>query len=366
MKQAPSSAEGIMRLSKTLQRMGWVAVLALFAAAVPAHAQTAGITGKATLQDGSLCVGCPVILDRLEIKGTYKCKTNKKGNYTYIGLPLGNYKITLESPDGQVLFYFNNKRLGLGDPVEVNFDLAKEIAAAKKEQEANPEYQKKEQQLEKENKQIAGLKSLYEEGNALFDQKKFPEAADKFEQALPLAQGKNREAVLQRLADTYAKAKDRDKAIATYQQAIEADPTAAALHNNLGNVYADSGDTEKAKAEFEKAAQLDPPGAAQYYFNLGAVLYNTGKMDDSVAAFKKATETDPKFANAYFWLGQALLGKATTGEGGKVVAAPGTKEAFQTYLQLDPNGPNVATAQALLQTIEGSVDTSYTKKKKKP
>jgi tetratricopeptide (TPR) repeat protein len=354
-----------MDLSKTFQRLGLVAVLALIAAAVPASAQTGGVTGKVTLQDGTTCVGCPVIIERMEIKGTYKTKTNKKGEYIYIGLPLGNYKITLESPTGQTLFYFNNKRVGLGDMTEVDFDLAKEMAAAKKEQEANPEYQQKVAEQQKEEKQIAGLKAIYDQGNALFDQKQYAEAADKFQQALPLAQGKNREAVLTRLADSYAKAKDKDKAVATYQEAIQADPTSAGLHNNLGNVYADSGDIDKAKAEFQKAAELDPAGAAQYYFNLGAILYNTGKMDDAVAAFQKATSIDPKYANAYFWLGQALFGKATTGENGKVVAAPGTREAFETYLKLDPNGPNVAAAQALLQTIEGGVSTELKKEKKK-
>lgn len=353
-----------MDLWKRFRWLGLAAMLAV-CAAVPARGQTAGITGKVTLQDGTACAGCQLVIERQEIKGVYKCKTNKKGGYTYIGLPIGTYKITLQSPTGQTLFFFNNKRLGLGDPTEVDFDLPKEMASVKKEQEANPEYQQKIQAQEKEQKQVAGLKSLYDQGNALYDQKKYPEAVEKFEQSLPLAQGKNRLAVLQRLADSYAKAKERDKAIATYQQAIEADPTAAGLHNNLGNVYADSGDTEKAKAEFQKAAELDPPGAAQYYFNLGAIMYNTGKMDDSVAAFKKATELDPKMANAYFWLGQALLGKATTGEGGKVVAAPGTKEAFEAYLKLDPNGPNVATAQALLQTLGGSVETQFSKKKKR-
>ncbi len=354
-----------MDLSKMFQRVGLVAVLATIAAGVPASAQTGGVTGKVTLQDGSVCVGCHVIIERTEIKGIYKTKTNKKGEYIYIGLPLGNYKITLESPTGQTLFYFNNKHLEMGDPTEVDFDLAKEVAAAKKDQETNPEYQKRLAEQQKEEKQIAGLKTTYDQGNALFDQKQYAEAAAKFQEALPLAKGKNREAVLTRLADSYAKAKDKDKAVATYQEAIQADPTSAGLHNNLGNVYADSGDIDKAKAEFQKAAEMDPTGAAQYYFNLGAVLYNTGKMDDSVAAFQKATSIDPKYANAYFWLGQALMGKATTGENGEVVAVPGTKEAFETYLKLEPNGPSAAAAQALLKTIEGGVGTEFKKEKKK-
>jgi Tfp pilus assembly protein PilF len=355
----------MMDLSKMFRRLGLVAVLATIAAAVPASAQTGGVEGRVTLQDGSICVGCRVILERIEIKGTYKTKTNKKGEYIYIGLPIGNYKITLQSPAGQDLFFFNNKHVTMGDPTQVDFDLPKETTVLKKEAESNPEYRQKVEEQQKEEKQLEGLKALFDQGNALLEQKQYAEAAAKFQQALPLAKGKNREAVLTRLADSYSKAKDKDKAIATYEEAIQADPASAGLHNNLGNVYADGGDVDKAKAEFQKAAELDPAGAAQYYFNLGAILYNTGKMDDAVAAFQKATSTDPKYANAYFWLGQALMGKATTDENGNVVAAPGTQEAFETYLKLEPNGPNAATAKALLQTIQGGVGTVFKKEKKK-
>jgi tetratricopeptide (TPR) repeat protein len=365
MNPALLSVEGIMDLSKTFQRLGLAAALAVLVAAVPARGQTAGVTGKATMQDGSPCVGCPVIIERLEIKGTYKCKTNKKGSYTYIGLPLGNYKITLQRPSGEVLFFFNNKHLGMGDLTEVNFDLAKEIAAAQKEQQANPEYQKKMEVQQKEEKQIAGLKSLYEEGNALYDGKKYAEAAEKFEQALALAQGKNRLAVLQRLGDAYANSHERDKSIASYQQALELDPTNAGVHNNLGNVYANNNEIDKARAEFQKAAELDPAHASQYYFNLGAVFYNIGKMDEAADAFKKCIGIDDKKADAYFWLGLALAGKMTTDASGKVIAPPGTLEAFQKYLDLEPNGPNAPAAQAQIQIIQGGVETKYVKKKKK-
>jgi tetratricopeptide (TPR) repeat protein len=353
-----------MDWSRMIRRIGVVVALAVVAGVVPAFSQTAGITGKVTLQDGSPCVKCEILIERQEVKGTYKVKTDKHGKYIYIGLPLGTYKVTLFSPQGQQLFYFNNKHLGMGDPTEVDFDMPKEVASAKERVMANPEMRQKLEQEDKEQKEFAGLRQLYNEGTELMNDKKYPEAADKFEQALPLAKGKNRLAVLEQIADAYGKANMKDKAIAAYQQAIAAEPTKAGLYNNLGNVYAESGDLDKAKEQFQKAAEIDPASASQYYFNMGAVLYNTGKMDDSAKAFQKAIDIDPKYANAYFWLGQALLGKATTGEGGKVQAAPGTKEAFDTYLKLDPNGPNAATAKALLQTIEGSIETQFSKKKK--
>ena len=340
---------------------GLAAVLILLVAAIPARAQTGGAAGKVTLRDGTLCVGCTILLDRQEIKGSYHCKTNKKGEFIYIGIPTGTYKITLQSPSGQALFYIT-KRIALGEPTTVDFNLPKE---AQSQAEANPEAAEKLAEQQKEAKKMAGLTGLFNEGNALYNEKKYPEAIEKYQQALPMATGSNKMVVLERLASTYDKAHQLDKAEETYKQAIGLDPENGNLHNNLGNIYANTGKVEEAKAEFQKAADVNPAGAAQYYFNLGAVLYNTGKMDDAAEAFKKALATDSTKYEAYFWLGQALFGKASTGAGGKVEAVPGTKEAFETYLKLSPDGPNAQAAQAILQTLEGGVETQFSKKKKK-
>ncbi len=351
-----------MDFLKKMYGLGLVAVFIVLAGAVPARAQTGAAQGKVTLQDGTLCVGCWIILDRQEIKGSYKVKTNKKGEFIYIGLPTGNYKVTLQNPSGQTLFFFNGKHIGMGDPTQIDFNLPKE---EKEQQAAHPEIQQKIEEQQKEAKQLAGLKGLYEEGNALMQQKDYAGASAKFEQALPMAQGKNKLAVLERLADSYTEAKQYDKAVATYQQALAIDAQNGDIHNNLGNIYANTGKIDEAKAEFQKAAEINPGGASQYYFNYGAVLYNTGKMDDAADAFKKCISIDPKKADAYFWLGLALSGKMTTSSDGKVVTPPGTLEAFQKYLEIAPTGPNAEAAKAQIQIIQGSVDTEYSKKKKK-
>ena len=368
---------------------GLFAFLVALSMAVPGFAQTGGVTGKATKLDGSPCVKCLVMIDREEIHATYKTKTDKKGRYIYIGLPIGMYKISLQDPDGKPLYYIEQK-VGMGDPEETNFDLPKLLAGQQQEQQqeqqqqqqvqqkkmkANPEYAKKveaEQKAEqeaqakqqKEEKAFTGLKALFDQGNALYQQKDYKGAAAAFEKALPLAKNpKNTSAVLARLADSYQKAKENQQAADTYQKAIQLAPDDASLHNNLGTVYADMGKFPEAQAEFEKAAQLDPAGASRYYFNVGAIMYNAGKMDDALEAFKKVIATDPKNAEAYFLEGQSLMGKVTMTPDGKVVAPKGTVEAFETYLRLEPNGPNAATAQAILQTLQGGVETQYKKKK---
>lgn len=368
---------------------GLFTFLVALSMAVPGFAQTGGVTGKATKLDGSPCVKCVVLIERQEIHANYKTKTDKKGQYIYIGLPIGMYKIILQDPDGKPLFYIEQK-VGMGDPEETDFNLPKLLAGQQQEQQQqqqeqqkvqqkkmkeNPEYAKQveaeqkaeqaaEEKQQKEEKAFTGLKAFFDQGNALYQQKDYKGAAAAFEKALPLAKSpKNTAAVLSRLADAYQKAKENQQAVDTYQKVIQLTPDDASLHNNLGTVYADMGKLPEAQAEFEKAAQLDPAGASRYYFNVGAIMYNAGKMDEASAAFAKVIQADPKNAQAYFLEGQSLMGKVTMTPDGKVVAPKGTVEAFETYLKLEPNGPNAATAHAILQTLQGGVETQYKKKK---
>lgn len=355
-----------MKFMSVRKILGVAFAFAALGIAMPGYAQTGGVEGKAIQENGQPCVKCTVVLERLDIKATYKTKTSKKGEFVYIGLPIGNYKISLQSPTGQNLFYIE-KHIGLGGPTEVNFDLPKEMAQQKERQaeemKSNPEMAKQAAEQAKQEKQFKGLKQYFEQGNALYNQGQYKEAAALYEQALALAKDKNVPVVLARLAGAYSKAKENDKAIATYEKALALTPDDAALHNNLGSVYASTGKLTEAQAEFEKAASLDPTNAGRYYFNIGAVMYNTGKMDEALAAFKKVISLDPKNAQAYYLEGQALMGKATMTADGKVKAPDGTIEAFKQYLALDPNGPNAEAAKAMIATLQGTVATQYKKKK---
>jgi tetratricopeptide (TPR) repeat protein len=336
---------------------------------VSAWAQTGGVTGKCTGEDGKPLVGYIIQVDRQEMKWSQHTKTNKKGEYVYIGLAPATYKITLISPTGQQVFNIT-QHVGLGDPTVVDFDMAKEKAYSVKQQMANPETAKKMEEAAKEQKQLTGLKATFDQATLLYNQQRFSEAAAMFEQALPMAKDKNVPIVLARLADAYgnaarheesrdARMQDQQKAIDTYQKAMQLSPNDAALHNNLGGVYADMGKIADAQAEFQKAADLNPAAASSYYYNLGVVMVNQNKMEEASTALKKAMDLDPNNANAFYWYGMALLGKAGTKPDGTFDVVPGTIEAFQTYLKLQPNGQYAAAAQASIDQLKAAVPTEY-------
>jgi tetratricopeptide (TPR) repeat protein len=177
-------------------------------------------------------------------------------------------------------------------------------------------------------------------------------------------------------ADPAEKQKRFEMAAADYQKAIDLrsaseqaqkDPnnnaTLAAYYNNLAETDAKSNKIDEAVANYSKAAQLDPGKAGQYLFNTGAVLTNAGKVDDAIAAFDKVIAADPNKAEAYYWKGVNLIGKATL-KGDKMVAPEGTAEAFQKYLELQPNGALAQPAKDMLASIGASIETTYGTKKK--
>ncbi len=177
--------------------------------------------------------------------------------------------------------------------------------------------------------------------------------------------------------DPAEKQKRYELAVTNYEKALELrgaseaaqkDPDnnkkLAAYYNNLADVYAKANKVDEAVATYNKAAQLDPAGAATYLYNEGAVFTNTGKVDDAIAAFDKVIAADPTRAAAYYWKGVNLIGKETIGKDGKAIAPEGTAEAFQKYLELEPNGTFAEAAKGMLASIGSSVQTGFENKKK--
>ncbi len=162
------------------------------------------------------------------------------------------------------------------------------------------------------------------------------------------------------------------KCLEAYQKALALKPDDASIHVNYGVALSKANKFPEMQAEFQKAAELDPAQGCKSFFNLGAVLTNAGQTDQALAAFKKATELDPNCADAYYQTGVTLMAKATTTPDGKIVPAPGTIEALQKYLQLQPQGRYSGDAQNLITSLGSTVEMNYkdpnakttTKKKK--
>jgi len=96
----------------------------------------------------------------------------------------------------------------------------------------------------------------------------------------------------------------------------------------------------------------------------GAVLTNAGKGDDAIAAFDKCIAADPTRADAYYQKGVNLIGKATL-QGDKTIAPPGTAEAFNKYLELQPPAPTPTSQTDVAYHRRQSLNHYGTKEPKK-
>ena len=359
-------------------------LLTLGLCAPPVFAQASG-TVKGVCKDieGKPLAGALVQYDNLDNGQKYTLKTNGKGEYFSLGLTPGKYNVTLyKSPDDQKAGKEADKVKGFQVALDENtldFDLKKEQENQAKGVGLTPEQLKQQQEQQaKAQKETTTVKSLNEKLNAART------AADSgdFDTAIADLNDANqvdpsRDLIWFKLGDYYKssalkqtdpaeKQKRFASAVDSYQKAIQLKTTTpdkdaarqasalGAYYNNLADAYGRSNKVDDAVKTFAMAAQADPNGAAGYMFNTGAVLTNAGKVDDAIVAFDKVIAADPNKADAYYWKGVNMIGKATL-QGDKMVAPPGTSEAFQKYLELQPTGTYADAAKQMLTIIGGSV-----------
>ena len=375
---------------RLLMLMLVVAVAAL--CVPPVFAQATG-TVKGVCKDME---GKPIAGANLEWVNTdngrkYNLKTNKKGEYFSLGIEIGKYKVTL-TQDGKQLDSVNNFPVG-GEEVTLDFDLKKSQVEAAQQKGITPEQLKQmQEQQAKAAKETNTVKVLNEKlavANQAMQTGDFETAVNTLNEATQM--DPTRDLLWARLGDAHLssapkqtdaaeKAKRYTDAVSDYQKAIdlkkkvmETSPkpedakSLAAYYNNLGQAEARTGQLEESVKAYDQAAALNPPGAAQYYYNQGAVLTNSGKVDEANTAFDKSIAADPTKAEAYYQKGVNLINKATTDpKTGKVIPAPGTAEALNKYLELQPTGQFAEGAKGMLQYIGSSIETSYGSSKKKP
>lgn len=361
--------------------------LFLFSTAA-AFAQTGAISGKVKGPDGQMVKDALIKIDRTDIKGAYKVKTNKKGEYFHAGLPLGQYNVTCEI-DGAVKDSIRGVRTRLGDPTEVDFDLAQQAAKQQQQQAAIEKAAEtgvvdKEVTREMSADQKAALEKQMKERSE--SMKKNKELNDSFNAGMTALAAKQYDAAVEaftkgstmdakqhviwaNLADSYkgqATTKTGEeqaavigKGLDAWSKALELKPDDPAYHNNYALFLVDGKKYKEAEEELNKAAALDPPKAGTYFYNLGAVLTNRGQLEPAGAAFKKALDADPKHADAQFQYGIYLTSKAQTTADGKVVMPEGAREAFQAYLDLKPTGPFAEAAKGMIETMGATVATKY-------
>ncbi len=320
-------------------------------------------------------------------------KTDSGGKFSLPNLRTGIYTVYIVFPppnDKQAPYEVKCRvQNGEDEKVDVNF---KDVVA-KQGSEAQEQVKKAEEAKSK----MEGLKAHYTAGNALIEQEKqakadlqkapadqrdrakqklndlADQAVKEFQEASKslVEKDPNGHLVWFKLGEAYDTGGRNEDAAQAYQQAIAAKGDVPGYYNNLGNVLARAGKIDEAKAAYTKSAELDPPNAATAWRNFGISLYNANRLGDAVEPLQKSADLDPKNPQTWYLLGASLVYKMTTkkvGDKEVVQFAPGTIEAYQKAVELDPNGTwGQQAKQGLeqLQLMAPGIDTKVNVRKKK-
>ncbi len=306
------------------------ACLTVLAFALPAAAQTGIIKGTVKDAKGKPVEGAKISIDYTGGMNThFEVTTDKRGEYVRVGLQSGPYKVTAEKEGlgGQVL----ETRVRIGNSSTVDFVLGPggKVAPPSKEELAKS----------------AELAKVFDEGVAASKAGNTDEAIAKFTRAAEL-NPKCSDCVYN-LGFAYAQRKDYVQAEAAYKTAIEIKPSYAEAYNGLANIYNAQHKFDEAAAASAKATELSSAdtaggvtgGNVNSMYNQGVILWNGGKFEDAKKQFEAVIKVDANHADAHYWLGMALVNENNI---------PAAVPEFETYLKLAPEGPNAATAKAIV------------------
>jgi tetratricopeptide (TPR) repeat protein len=353
-----------------------------------AAAQDGKISGTVIDFDGKPWANFPVQI-KSDQGATQDAKTDADGKYQFTGLKPGKYTVSVHPPQVANPIEF---------PVDVHGDTPLQPINFKQMLEKNPEAAAQMKKQAEEKNKAAAMKQHFTAGVGLLDQERAAATAAKsatadqrdaakakvtdlsnqavaeFQEAQKAGGEKdpNQHLFWARMGEAYDLAGRNDEAVNAYQQAINAKPDNAGYYNNLGNVLARIGKIDEAKAAYTKSAELDPANAALAWRNFGISLYQANRMVEAIEPLQKATQLDPKNAQAWYLLGTCMVADPSiykqVGDKIEVTPKPGTAEAFQKAIDLDPNGPVGAQAKAGLEQLNqltGGIDTKVGAKKKK-
>jgi tetratricopeptide (TPR) repeat protein len=347
----------MIRMSIVRRLILGACVAALVAAASPAFAQGApaaagaggSIKGKVFDPDGKPAANAQLlIIAKDPSKGPFLASTGADGTFTQ-GVPAGSYTITAKNGKG----YAEKKEavaVNAGDKADAG-DIKLRPGSASdltKFDEATKAL------IAKHNEKVAKTQAAVTAADTARDAGNFDDAITKYTDVAGIID--NCSLCYVRIGDIYRDHKD-DLANAekSYLKAIELSDAGGATdglvrsgaYNGLAGIYNKQKKFDDASKMSAKAAEASSTaeggGDPTAFYNAGVSLWNAQKFPEAQAQFEKAVKLDPKNAEAFYYLAMCQVNQNKQTD---------AKANLQMYLKLAPDGPNAATAKAILDSIK--------------
>jgi tetratricopeptide (TPR) repeat protein len=256
-------------------------------------------------------------------------KTNKKGEWAFIGLSGGMWRITVTA-EGYLPSYNNVSVSQLELNPKITIKLMR--AAAPGQVQVGDE----------------ASFNLLDQANQLFAEKKFDEALASFLQLL-----EKNPTIYQihfSIGDCYREKGDYDKALEEYNKILEEaqkdelkgkEMTARALAS-VGECDLRKGDLENAQKFFKQSIEISPDNEFLAY-NIGEINFSNQNIDEAIYYFELATRIKSSWGAPYLKLGYSYLNKGDFEK---------AKANLKKFLEIDPNSPEAPNVKNMIDYLE--------------
>lgn len=309
---------------------GTVVLAVLAVVAAPALAQSV-VRGKVVDAQGKPVADARVLFEAEGVNRKTETKTDRNGDFLQVGLPSGNYKLTVSKEGVGAAAQQIRVTQGNNPPISLTISPATAASAMSPEERAAAAAL----QAAASSALDAMRAGRHDDAIAAFKEvlAKVPTCADCY----------------YNLGVAYTAKQQYADAEAAFKRVIELKPDSADAYTGLANIYNAQKKFDLAAEASAKAAQFagnQPGGGAEAAYNQGVIFFNAGKFAEAKVQFEAAAKADPNMAMAHYQLGMTALNL------GDFALAVNSLEA---YLKLEPNGPKAAEVKASLPALQAMV-----------
>lgn len=300
-----------------------VTVTALLAVLLMGISHLAQLSGRVLDRTGKPIPNARVVYTNVDDGRTYKFKTNKKGEFSGLGIEQGVYQIEITGTDGTSLYRTKRNIVEPNTPdvkKDTNFlnadlsvlsvtDLPGGIQANVLDK---PLTEKQKEQIRAGNANVEKMNELIVSLHAAIDAHEWPQAKDILTQLI--AADPNRWEFYQNLGTVQTNQSDYEGAAKSYERGVELAQSGitngrqpdksdiSLMMVYAGDAYSRIGNVDKAVELYSKAAEISSDPATAY-FNICRAERGSGSVDPAIQACNKAIAIDPRRWEPYQVLG---------------------------------------------------------------